>query len=191
MLTDEFQNRLLAVLFAAAEPVTPNQLVEVFPDVGLEGIGTGLAALADRFNSWQQALEIQRVAGGYRIVTRPVYHEVIRDYLKTKPSAKLSQAALETLAVIAYRQPVTLPEIMEIRGIKGTSTIRTLLEKKLIEMKGRKKVVGRPILYGTTQEFLIHFGLDDLSELPSLEEFEELLASDAGAGVGEPRLSEE
>lgn len=191
MLTDEFQNRLLAVLFAATEPITPDQLVGVFADIAQEDIAAGLSALAEQFNSWQQAVEIQRVAGGYRIVTRPVHHETIREYLKTKPSAKLSHAALETLAVIAYRQPVTLPEIMEIRGIKGTSTIKTLLEKKLIEMKGRKKVVGRPILYGTTQEFLIHFGLDDLSELPSLEEFEELLASDSGSGVGEPNLSEE
>ena len=90
----------------------------------------------------------------------------------------LSQAALETLSVIAYKQPITLPEIMEIRGIKGTSTIKTLLEKKLIEIRGRKKVVGRPILYGTTQDFLIKFGLNDLSELPSLEEFEELYSPD-------------
>jgi segregation and condensation protein B len=102
--------------------------------------------------------------------------------LKTRPSAKLSQAALETLAAIAYRQPITLPEIMEIRGVKGTSTIKTLLEKKLIETRGRKKVVGRPILYGTTRQFLMHFGLQDLSELPTLEEFEEILAqSEAGS----------
>ncbi len=120
------------------------------------------------------------MAGGYRITTRPQYHEAVRAYLRTRPSAKLSMAALETLAVIAYKQPVTLPEIMEIRGIKGTSTIRTLLEKKLIQTRGRKKVVGRPMMYGTTKEFLIHFGLNDLSELPTLKELEELLGEEAG-----------
>ncbi|MFZ0426969.1 MAG: SMC-Scp complex subunit ScpB [Acidobacteriota bacterium] len=174
MLKGELPNQLLAILFSATDPVAVRQLSEVFPEVEAEALEKALEKLKEDFNRLQSAVEIRSVAGGYRITTRPDRHEVIREYLKTKPSAKLSHAALETLAVIAYKQPITLPEIMEIRAVKGSSTIKTLLEKKLIEIRGRKKVVGRPILYGTTQEFLIHFGLSDLSELPSLEEFEEL-----------------
>jgi segregation and condensation protein B len=182
MLKGELPNELLAILFSATDPVTTRELEEVFPDVGGEALIRALEKLAEQFNRSQSAVEIRRVAGGYRITTRPDRHEVIRAYLRTKPSAKLSHAALETLAVIAYKQPITLPEIMEIRGINGSSTIKTLLEKKLIEIRGRKKVVGRPMLYGTTQEFLVHFGLNDLSELPSLEEFEELIAAESEPG---------
>ena len=177
MLRGELVNQLLAILFSATGPVTLSELQTVFPDVGAEALGKAIEKLEAQFNAFQDAVEIRRVAGGFLMTTRPDRHEVIRAYLRTKPSAKLSQAALETLAVIAYKQPVTLPEIMEIRGIKGSSTISTLLEKKLIAIRGRKKVVGRPILYGTTPEFLIHFGLNDLSELPSLEEFEELVSA--------------
>jgi len=175
MLEGELKNQLLAILFASPEPVTLGQLGQVFPAVELSDLEQALESLATEFNALQSAMEARKVAGGYRISTRPEMHEVIREYLKTRPSAKLTPAALETLAVIAYRQPVTFPEIMEIRGLKGSTTIRTLLEKKLIEIRGRKKVVGRPILYGTTQDFLLRFGLNDLSELPSLEEFEDLL----------------
>lgn len=178
MLKGELANQLLAILFSATDPVKIRELEEVFPDLGRDKLGAALEKLSEQFNKLQAAVEIRQVAGGYRMTTRPDRHEVIRAYLRTKPSAKLSHAALETLAVIAYKQPVTLPEIMEIRGIKGSSTIKTLLEKRLIEIRGRKKVVGRPILYGTTPEFLINFGLNDLSELPSLEEFEELMAAD-------------
>ena len=177
MLKGRVKTELLAILFTAREPVTLVEFSEVFSDLSSEEIAKALAALSAEFNSLQEAVEIRNVAGGYRLTTRPENHEVIRQYLKTKPSAKLSQASLETLSVIAYKQPVTLPEILEIRSVKGTSTIRTLLEKKLIEMRGRKKVVGRPIMYGTTQEFLVRFGLNDLSELPSLEEFEELYST--------------
>jgi segregation and condensation protein B len=174
MLTEELQNQILAVLFSAAEPVLLSELQEVFSGVEPEVLEKAIGQLSVEFNASQKAVELRKVAHGYRITTCPQHHEVIRRYLRTKPSARLSQAALETLAVIAYRQPATLPEIMEIRGIKGTSTIKTLLEKRLIEIRGRKKVVGRPILYGTTQEFLVRFGLENLNELPTLEEFEEL-----------------
>lgn len=176
MLKDELSDHLLAILFAAQEPVTLTQIQEVFPDVEAEEIAAALKDLARDFNASTKSVELRQVAGGWRINTRPEFHETVRTYLKTKPSAKLSLAALETLAVIAYKQPITLPEIMDIRGVKSTSTIRTLLEKKLIETRGRKKVVGRPILYGTTREFLLHFGLNELAELPTLEEFEEILA---------------
>lgn len=171
----QLENEILAILFAASEPVTLEQLVQVFEGHDRTELEAALSSLVQNFNDLQGAVEIRLVAGGYRMTTRSEHHEMIREYLKTRPSAKLSPAALETLALIAYKQPITLPEIMDIRGVKGTSTIKTLLEKKLIEIRGRKKVVGRPILYGTTQNFLVHFGLSDLSELPSLDEFEELL----------------
>lgn len=180
MLKDPFASELLAILFVAQEPVTLDQLQQVYPDQDPPLVEERIRQLAEQFNSIQEAVEIRQVAGGYRITTRPQHHETVRAYLRTRPSAKLSMAALETLAVIAYKQPVTFPEIMEIRGIKGTSTIRTLLEKKLIQTRGRKKVVGRPMMYGTTREFLIHFGLNDLSELPTLKELEELLGEESG-----------
>lgn len=185
MLSAEVKQAILAVFFAAREPVELEQLLEVFDTPPVEELKQLVEEVILDFNSVQEAVEIRRVAGGYRITTRPEHHEVIRRYLQTRPSARLSQAALETLSLIAYKQPITLPEIMEIRGIKGTSTIKTLLEKKLIEIRGRKKVVGRPILYGTTQDFLIKFGLNDLSELPSLEEFEELYSPDEAEQEGD------
>lgn len=178
MLTDKLSSQVLAILFVANDPVTLGELSAALPELELSQLEGAVSRVCQEFNRLQLAVEIRRVGGGYRMTTRPENHEVIREYLKTKPSAKLSQAALETLAVVAYKQPITLPEIMDIRGIKGTSTIKTLLERKLIEIRGRKKVIGRPILYGTTRDFLIHFGLNDLSELPSIEEFEELLATE-------------
>lgn len=174
-MTSVRQNQILAVIFAASEPVTLDELQEVFTDSPREQLIRETTHLKKVFNELQQAVEIRELAGGFRITTRVEHHAEIRSYLKSRPSARLSPAALETLAVIAYRQPITLPEIMEIRGIKGTSTIKTLMDKKLIETRGRKKVVGRPILYGTTQDFLIQFGLQGLDELPTLAEFEEIL----------------
>jgi segregation and condensation protein B len=115
------------------------------------------------------------VAGGYQLATKPEHHEQIRQFVKNlKQPLKLSQAALETLAVIAYKQPITMPEILEIRGVQGAGVLKTLLDRKLITTTGRKDVVGRPILYKTTKDFLVQFGLKDLSELPTLKEFEEL-----------------
>ena len=175
MLEEALPNQILAILFVAKEPLTLSQLQEIYPDTSVDELQENLDQLLSEFNSFQQAVEIRQIGGGYRITTRPNHHEDIRTYLKTTPSAKLSLAALETLAVIAYKQPVTIPEIMDIRGIQGTSTIQTLLEKKLIETRGRKKVVGRPIMYGTAKEFTLHFGLKDLSELPTLEELQEVL----------------
>ena len=175
MLKDELARQLLAILFASREPVELSDLEVVFPDVSPVDLESAIETLIRDFNSLLPCLEIRRIAGGLRITTLAEYHQIVHAYLKTKPSAKLSLAALETLAVIAYKQPVTLPEIMEIRGIKSTSTNRTLLEKGLIETRGRKKVVGRPIRYGTTREFLVHFGLGDLKDLPTLEEFQEIL----------------
>jgi segregation and condensation protein B len=176
MLEKELTSPILAMLFVATDPLTLSELEEVYPETPAAALRNTLDSLISDFNALQEAVEIREIGDGYRMTTRPEHHEDIRTYLQTKPSAKLSLAALETLAVIAYKQPVTLPEIMEIRGVNSGSTIRTLLEKKLIETRGRKKVVGRPIMYGTTKDFSIHFGLKDLSELPTLEELEEVLS---------------
>ncbi|HYW72905.1 MAG TPA: SMC-Scp complex subunit ScpB, partial [Pyrinomonadaceae bacterium] len=137
-----------------------------------------LAELAAEYEGGKGGLQLRELAGGWQIATRPEFHEHVRAYLKSKPSAKLSLASLETLAVIAYRQPVTVPEILEIRGVQSPSAIKTLLDKRLIVAKGRKETVGRPMMYGTSKEFLIQFGLKDLTELPSIEDFQDL----AGGG---------
>jgi segregation and condensation protein B len=139
-----------------------------------EDVEAAMIELVKDYDTREGGLEIREIAGGWRISTRPQYHEFIRQYLKSRPSARLSLPALETLAVIAYKQPITAPEILEIRGVTSSSAIKTLLEKRLIMTKGRKETVGRPMLYGTSKEFLIQFGLKDLTELPSIEDFEDL-----------------
>ncbi|MCS6817879.1 MAG: SMC-Scp complex subunit ScpB [Blastocatellia bacterium] len=174
MRVEELKPILEALIFVAAEPITEEELARLLPEVDRASLNAAIDALRQEYAAPARGLELRRVAGGYRISTRPEYHDYIRRYLKTRPSARLSMAALETLAVIAYKQPITLPEIQEIRGVNSARAVKTLLEKRLIEPKGRKPVVGRPILYGTSREFLIQFGLNDLSELPTIEDFEEL-----------------
>jgi segregation and condensation protein B len=137
-------------------------------------VENNLKELEREFNSRNGGLQLREVAGGWQFATRPQYHEHVRAFLKSRPSAKLSIASLETLAVIAYKQPVTVPEILEIRGVQSPSSIKTLLDKKLIVAKGRKDTVGRPMMYGTSKEFLMQFGLKDLTELPSVEDFQDL-----------------
>jgi segregation and condensation protein B len=174
MDTVEMQSIMEAIIYVADDPVKADQLREVFPDESLESIKQALAAMVEAFNTRPGGMIIREVADGYRMTTRPEHHEQIRAYLKTRPSAKLSMAALETLAVIAYKQPVTLAEVLAIRGKKSSTALQTLLERKMVAIVGRKPVVGRPILYGTSKEFLIHFGLKSLSELPTLEEFAQI-----------------
>lgn len=162
-----------ALIFVAEEPLT----VKVLADVLKEDRGwieTALEGLAEEFNARNGGLHLREVAGGWQFATRPEHHEHVRAFLKTRPSAKLSLASLETLAVIAYKQPITVPEILEIRGVQSPSAIKTLLDKRLIVAKGRKEAIGRPMMYGTSKEFLLQFGLKDLSELPSIEDFEDL-----------------
>jgi len=162
-----------ALIFVSDEPLS----VKIIADVLKEEksiVSETVAALAEEFNSRNGGLQLREVAGGWQFATRPEYHEHVRKFLKTRPSAKLTIASLETLAVIAYRQPVTVPEILEIRGVQSPSAIKTLLDKKLIVAKGRKETVGRPMMYGTSKEFLLQFGLKDLSELPSVEDFHDL-----------------
>jgi segregation and condensation protein B len=174
METSELQAVMEAVIYVADDPVKPEQFKEIFPDESFDKLELAIKNLVEAFNSRPGGMWIREVAGGYRMTTRPEHHEYIRAYLKSKPGAKLSMAALETLAVIAYKQPVTLAEVLAIRGKKSSTALQTLLEKRLIAILGRKPVVGRPILYGTSKEFLIHFGLKDLSELPTLEEFTQM-----------------
>ena len=162
-----------ALIFVSEEPLSAKTIADVLKEEK-DVINQTLAALAEEFNARNGGLQLRELAGGWQFATRPEYHEHVRSFLKTRPSAKLSIASLETLAVIAYRQPVTVPEILEIRGVQSPSAIKTLLDKKLIVAKGRKETVGRPMMYGTSKEFLLQFGLKDLSELPSVEDFHDL-----------------
>jgi segregation and condensation protein B len=162
-----------ALIFVSDEPLSVKAIADVLKD-DKQVVGETVAALAEEFNGRNSGLQLREVAGGWQFATRPEFHEHVRAFLKTRPSAKLTIASLETLAVIAYRQPVTVPEILEIRGVQSPSAIKTLLDKKLIVAKGRKEAVGRPMMYGTSKEFLLQFGLKDLSELPSVEDFHDL-----------------
>jgi segregation and condensation protein B len=162
-----------ALIFVSEEPLSAKTMAEVLRE-DREVVEAALAELAKEFNGRNGGLQLRELAGGWQFATRPEYHEHVRAYLKSRPSAKLSIASLETLAVIAYKQPVTVPEILEIRGVQSPSSIKTLLDKKLIVAKGRKETVGRPMMYGTSKDFLIQFGLKDLSELPSMEDFQDL-----------------
>jgi len=164
-----------ALIYVADEPLSAKSVAEVLKE-DTSVIEEAIALLAKEFNERGGGLHLREVAGGWQFATRPEYHEHIRAFLKSRPSAKLSLASLETLAVIAYKQPITVPEILDIRGVQSPSSIKTLLDKKLIVAKGRKEAVGRPMMYGTSKEFLIQFGLKDLSELPSIEDFEDLAA---------------
>jgi len=165
-----------ALVFVADEPLSAKIIAEVL-DEDREVVESVIENLAEDFNSREAGgLQFRAVAGGWQITTKAEFHEEVRRFLKTRPSAKLSLAALETLAVIAYKQPATVPEILQIRGVQSGSAIKTLLDRRLIVAKGRKETVGRPMLYGTSKEFLLQFGLKDLSELPSIEDFEDLAA---------------
>jgi segregation and condensation protein B len=162
-----------ALIFVSEEPLSVKSLADVLKeDKGW--VQVAVEELAKEFNERNGGLMLRDVAGGWQFATRPEHHEHVRAYLRSKPSAKLSLAALETLAVIAYKQPVTVPEILEIRGVQSSSAIKTLLDKRLIVAKGRKETVGRPMMYGTSKDFLLQFGLKDLNELPNVEDFEDL-----------------
>src|SRR6266404_8156570 len=181
--------QLEAIIYAAETPISLDQIFSLVKESLLaETPGIDPAEMKSRLRATIEELivdysgaghgiEIRQVAGGYRMSTKPEQHDVVRAFAKSlKPPIRLSLPALETLAVIAYKQPVTVPEISEIRGVDSSGVIATLLERKLITTAGRKAVVGRPILYKTTKEFLLRFGLKDVNELPSMEEFEKLVA---------------
>jgi segregation and condensation protein B len=180
--------QLEAIIYAAETPITTEQIVSLVKNsVMAEGaaddaevksrVRATLEELVADYGGPDHGIEVRQVAGGYRMSTKPEQHEVVRSFAKSlKPPIRLSLPALETLAVIAYKQPVTVPEISEIRGVDSGGVIATLFDRKLITTAGRKQVIGRPILYKTTKEFLMRFGLKDVNELPSMEEFEKLVA---------------
>lgn len=170
----ERANIIETLIFVSDEPLTTKVIAAVLKEQDKDAVERSVRALADEFNSRNGGLQLREVAGGWQFATRPEYHEHVRAFLRTRPSAKLTIASLETLAVIAYRQPITVPEILEIRGVQSPSAIKTLLDKKLIVAKGRKETVGRPMMYGTSKDFLLQFGLKDLTELPSVEDFHDL-----------------
>jgi segregation and condensation protein B len=180
--------QLEAIIYAAETPITGDQIFQLVKESVTAGgvaddaeiksrVRAALEELIADYASQAHGIEIRQVAGGYRMSTKPEQHELVRSFAKSlKPPIRLSLPALETLAVIAYKQPVTVPEISEIRGVDSGGVIATLLDRKLITTAGRKQVIGRPILYKTTKEFLMRFGLKDVNELPSMEEFEKLVA---------------
>src|SRR6202789_2521979 len=180
--------QLEAIIYATETPISAEQMIHLVREsVIAEGaaddaevksrVRSCLEELVGEYGSQDHGIEIRQVAGGYRMSTKPEQHEMVRSFAKSlKPPIRLSLPALETLAVIAYKQPATVPEINEIRGVDSGGVIATLLDRKLITTAGRKQVIGRPILYKTTKEFLMRFGLKDVNELPSMEEFEKLLA---------------
>ena len=184
-MSSELKGIIEALIFASPEPVTMKTLVRLLDSEPKEEILQALDELKQDYNR-PGGLQIVEVAGGYQIVTRPELHEWVRRLFHERTTQKLSVAALETLAVVAYKQPVTGPEIAEIRGVGISGVIATLMERKLIKIVGRKQVVGRPFLYGTTREFLERFGLNDLSDLPKVEDMSELLGFDLPSSVSEP-----
>ena len=170
----QFKALLEAIVYITEEPLSLAQIAAALVQPR-ERVQKLLEELVAEFDKPEHGVTIREVAGGYKMTTKPEHHETVRNFVKSlKPPLKLSLPALETLAVIAYKQPVTSPEIMEIRGVQGAGVLKTLLDRKLIAAAGRKNVIGKPILYKTTKEFLVQFGLKDLNELPSLKEFEEI-----------------
>jgi segregation and condensation protein B len=184
MTSIELKSALEAIIYVADEPATVDQLASVLGEEK-HVVRAALDELVASFASDERGVEIRAVAGGYRVYTKPQHHDLVRRFIKSlRPPLRLTMPALETLAVIAYKQPVTQPEIHEIRGVNCAGVIETLLEKRLITTAGRKQVIGRPILYRTSKDFLMRFGLGDVDELPSLKEFEALAREALGADDG-------
>lgn len=191
----EIEAAIEAILFVSAEPVPVERIESVFRKKDGPLVSAAIARLRERYRVTEEephrGLILDEVAGGLRVVTRPDLHGHLRKYFEVSGSNRLSMAALETLATIAYRQPITLPEIQELRGKNSSGVIKTLLERRLIRISGRKDVVGKPFLYSTTRDFLLHFGLSNVEDLPPLEEFEEAFGVDAGDQKPEDDREEE
>jgi len=191
MTNEERKAALEAIIYAADEPATIEQLTTALGEEKL-AVQSTLDELVASYASEERGVEVRAVAGGYKMYTKPQHHDVVRRFIKSlRPPLRLTMPALETLAVISYKQPVTAPEISEIRGVNASGVINTLLDKKLITTAGRKEVMGRPILYKTSKEFLMRFGLSDLGELPSLKEFEALAREALGTNEGVAPSGEE
>jgi len=184
MTNEERKAALEAIIYAADEPATVEQLAAALDEEKLV-VQASLDELVASYAVEERGIEVRAVAGGYKMYTKPQHHDVVRRFIKSlRPPLRLTMPALETLAVIAYKQPVTAPEIGEIRSVNTSGVLKTLLDKRLITTAGRKEVIGRPILYKTSKEFLMRFGLSDLEELPSLKEFEALAREALGSDEG-------
>ena len=179
-----------ALIFASPEPITPKMLFKLLAEEPKEDVSAALDALKAEYEG-RPGLQLVEVAGGYQIVTRPQLHEWVRRLFHERSTQKLTVQGLETLAVIAYKQPITALEIAEIRGVNTSGVLSTLLERHLIKIVGRKNVVGRPFLYATTKEFLIRFGLKDLNDLPKVEDMAEALGFDPPARLIEQTPAED
>lgn len=175
MDANELRGIVEAILFLSSEPVRLDDLAESFPEEGRELIAAQLEEIRKTLEEHFGGFILEQTAGGWRLATRAEHDPVLKKYFAKKGENRLSIAALETLAIIAYRQPITAPEVSEIRGVNSTGVIRTLLERRMIRFAGRKNVVGSPFLYRTTREFLVHFGLNDVRDLPRLEDFGDLI----------------
>jgi len=166
-----------AVLFAAAEPVHPKEIAAAFEGATESEVAAAIDSLRERYADGPGGLTVEQVAGAFRLATKPEVGAIVRQFFRQRNRTRLSPAGLETLAIIAYRQPITVPEIQAIRGVDPSGALKSLLEKSMIRILGRKKVVGNPLLYGTTKQFLVHFALNRLEDLPSIEEFDEFLGA--------------
>ncbi len=173
----EAQAGIEALLYASAEPLSAKDLKKALPEAG-DLVRRALDGLKELYAQEGRGLQLVEVAGGFQITTRPEFHEVVSRLVESPKPARLTLQALETLAVIAYRQPITVPELLDLRGVRSASVVRTLLEKKLVRIVGRKQVVGRPLMYGTTKEFLLRFGLKDVRDLPQLKDMSEVFGEE-------------
>ncbi|MCM2269006.1 MAG: SMC-Scp complex subunit ScpB [Thermoanaerobaculia bacterium] len=184
----EFEAAIEAILFVTGEPVTEERLLAVFEEAERAAAAEALLAVRERYRQDAgHGVFLEEVAGGLRIVTSPELHPYLKKFFEAAGANRLSMAALETLAIVAYRQPITGPEIQDLRGKNPSAALKTLLERRLLRITGRKEVVGRPFLYATTRDFLMHFGLRSLAELPALEEFEETFGGgESGEGAAMP-----
>lgn len=179
----ELRSALEAILFVTNEPVKLDDLVDAFGEAERAAIVEQLEELKRVLEANVGGFMLEQTAGGWRLATRPEHEPTLKKYFAKKGENRLSLAALETLAIVAYRQPVTAPEVSELRGVNTTGVIRTLLERRMIRVAGRKNVVGSPFLYRTTKEFLVHFGLNDIRDMPRLEEFGDLVGETLGEDV--------
>jgi segregation and condensation protein B len=186
MEKSELKSLLEALLFTATEPLTVDHFRSVIPDVEKSDILDALQEIRSEYQAREAGIVLREVANGYQVYSNPRWSSQIQSLFSKPLIIRLSRSALETLAIVAYKQPITLPEISEIRSCNASGAIKTLLECNFIKVLGRKRVVGRPFLYGTTREFLVHFGMKDLSEMPQLQEFEELLGEKVSPEAFQP-----
>ena len=174
MEPNELRSAIEAILFVSSDPIKVDELVDSF-DANKDEITSQLHEIKRTLDDHAGGFMLEQTAGGWRLATRPEHDSVLKKYFAKKGENRMSIAALETLAIVAYRQPITAPEVSDIRGVNSTAVMRTLLERRMIRVSGRKNVVGSPFLYRTTKEFLVHFGLNDIRDLPRLEEFGDLI----------------